>query len=188
MFKSILRRKKPSSTETTIINPDRATFFALPAELRLEIYHLATQDFTLTLRSDLDKNPRKNSLKPDNYTTHPRPIPSLLLVSRQCRNETLPILLSTATIKIRVSDFDFKDLVRVEGSLYATELKALRRNENVWILMRFPGQGVMRSEERVRFVLSCSYRNTFADEGYCDLDDGLRTAPRDLVASLGATV
>jgi hypothetical protein len=130
--------------------PESANFFSLPAELRNEVYLLATRDLKLTLRTDADKTQRFSN-KITDHTSLTRPVPSLLLVSRQCRNEALPILLTVASIDIRVVDFDFKDVVRVEGSLYATELKALRRNQNLWVTVMFSAGG-KRVEEKLRYA------------------------------------
>lgn len=126
-------------------------FFSLPAELRNEVYLLATQGLALTIRTITDKNQKKSSNNRPGSAAQARPVPSLLLVSRQCRNEVLPIMLSTASIDVRVSEFDFKDVIRLEGSLYATELKALRTSESLWITLTVKKRDGKRLDERLRY-------------------------------------
>ncbi|KAK4502223.1 hypothetical protein PRZ48_005648 [Zasmidium cellare] len=132
MFKKFRRSSKEkveqrrASTQSTPVatNKNYKTFFDLPAELRNDIYSLAASDLILHL------------FNPSTKTQKQKPIPALLLANRQCRNEFLPILLSTATIKASITDFDFSPLLRVTGSLYATELKSLRANPNLKISLR----------------------------------------------------
>ncbi|KAF2215234.1 hypothetical protein CERZMDRAFT_94649 [Cercospora zeae-maydis SCOH1-5] len=106
------------------------TFFDLPAELRNQIYELAASDTTLHLCTKPNKPNKPSKQK------HQR-MPSLLLTSRQCRAEYLPILLATAPISTLVKNFDFSNIIRMTGSLYNTELKALRSNPNLTILLTF---------------------------------------------------
>ena len=61
------------------------------------------------------------------------PIPSLLIVSRQARSEYLPVLLAFAIVKVLIKDFDFRNLIRMCGSLYTIELKTLRQNDRLAI-------------------------------------------------------
>ncbi|KAF2162980.1 hypothetical protein M409DRAFT_26829 [Zasmidium cellare ATCC 36951] len=104
---------------------NQKSFFSLPAELRNDIYELAASEITLQLFNPTPSKSQKT-----------KPIPALLLANRQCRNEFLPVLLSTASIKASITDFDFNPLLRVTGSLYSTELKALRANPNLKISLR----------------------------------------------------
>ena len=138
MFKNLRRNSKqllesrrksvaviPSETEppATKPKPGTLTFFNLPAELRNAIYeHIAEETYILV--------PLPPSGKKTTYKL-PRPTPSLLLVSKQTRQEYLPLLLEYATITFQVKDFDFRNLMRITSSLYSTELKALRHNTHL---------------------------------------------------------
>lgn len=108
----------------TVATQKQPTFFSLPAELRNDIYTLAAQDSTLHL------------FKPNNVKAKTKPIPALILASRQTRVEYLPILLSVSSIQATVTDFNFKDLQRVLSSLYSTELKALRSNNDLVVILK----------------------------------------------------
>ncbi|SMQ48520.1 unnamed protein product [Zymoseptoria tritici ST99CH_3D7] len=150
---SLLSRRKFSTSlpcPAAMSAASSTNFFSLPAELRNEVYLLATQGLALTLRTITDKNQKKSSTNRPGSAAQARPVPSLLLVSRQCRNEVLPIMLSTASIDVRVSEFDFKDVIRLEGSLYATELKALRTSESLWITLTVKKRDGKRLDERLR--------------------------------------
>ncbi|KAI5361982.1 hypothetical protein Slin15195_G056310 [Septoria linicola] len=117
-----------SSIATTPIK--KTTFFDLPAELRNEIYELTADNTTL----------RITALKGSSKTTKQQQdeaIPGLLIASRQCRAEYLPILLATSPIEISVKNFDFSNITRITGSLYSTELKALRANEHLTLRLTF---------------------------------------------------
>lgn len=138
-----LRRSK-KQIPTSNATPDNATassskpkttFFDLPAEIRNEIYLLLARQTTLTLfpdtaRSTSKKTTRISSKKAGDLT------PGLFLTSRRSRQESTAILLSAARIHANVVDFDFHSLTRVVGSLYATELKALRQNPRLFIVLR----------------------------------------------------
>lgn len=119
------RPEDASSAATVATQTKQINFFSLPAELRNDIYELAAHDSTLHL---FNPSTAKSKLKP---------IPALLLASRQTRIEYLPILLSTASIKATVTDFNFKTLQSVLSSLYSTEQKALRSNNHLTIVLRF---------------------------------------------------
>ena len=112
----------PSLIEAT--DPSRPSFFDLPAEIRNVIYELLAEDTVITIPV------RKDKQKP------PPPVSNLLLASRQCRKEYLPLLYSTAPVVIDIKDFDFSSLMRVVSGLYRTELKALRENSNLIIRLR----------------------------------------------------
>ena len=115
-----------SPPETTATNKEKLTFFDLPAELRNDIYDLVAKDTTLRLPSRLNKA----------RTKEPPPIAGLLIASRQCRTEFLPLLYATSTFLVEIKDFGFRNLMRVVSSLYSTELKALRDNPNLVIQLR----------------------------------------------------
>lgn len=103
----------------------RPTFFDLPAEIRNAIYELHAAGTSLSLPSPTKE---RNRL--------PRHVSGLLVASRQCRKEYLPLLYSTAPVTVEVRDFDFSNIMRVTSSLYSRELKALRENPNLLIRLR----------------------------------------------------
>ncbi|EMC92989.1 hypothetical protein BAUCODRAFT_269352 [Baudoinia panamericana UAMH 10762] len=115
----------PSTTEPAPLVEGKLTFFDLPAELRNEVYNVVASDTHLTLPSS-EQRSKKLFIRPT----------GLLLASRQCRKEYLPLLFSTATVILNIKDFDFQNLLRVTGSLYSTELKSLRTNNNLLIRLR----------------------------------------------------
>lgn len=94
-------------------------FFDLPPELRNQIYELAADASSLLLFPD--------SRKPSS--------PGLLLASRQMCREYRPILLARAPLRVNIFDFNFRPLMRVIGSLYPSELKALRANTRLRITL-----------------------------------------------------
>ena len=110
---------QPSCPEAK--NAGKLTFFDLAPELRNVVYELVATSTTLFLpaRKKYDKSPLQVS--------------GLLLVSKQCRKEYLPLLYSTVPVIVEVKDFDFRKLMRVVSSLYSTELKALRENRRLII-------------------------------------------------------
>ena len=101
-------------------NRNKTSFYDLPSELRIQIYELVARDSRLSLFFALPKNIKT---------------PALLLTSRQVRNEYRPVLLSLAPIRAHVGNYNFKPIMRVVGSLYSTELKALRKNSNLTIVL-----------------------------------------------------
>lgn len=103
------------------------TFFDLPAELRNVVYEYVAAETKLHIVAPMSKSTKK-----------PPPLPSLLLVSRQTRQEYVPLLLANASITAVIKDYDFRNLMRVCCSLYSTELKALRSNNN--LIVRFLAQ------------------------------------------------
>ncbi|KAK5128567.1 hypothetical protein LTR85_003238 [Meristemomyces frigidus] len=103
----------------------RPTFFDLPAEIRNAIYELCTTGTTLSLPASKKE---RNKLPPE--------VSGLLVASRQCRKEYLPLLYSTAPVIVEVRDFDFTNIMRVVSSLYSRELKALRENPHLCIRLR----------------------------------------------------
>ncbi|KAF7189862.1 hypothetical protein HII31_08684 [Pseudocercospora fuligena] len=103
--------------------PKRTTFFDLPAEIRNAIYELIAQDLTLIL----DLNHNKTSKHP-----------SLLLASRQTNKEFSSILLSTATLKVPIIDFNFTTLLSYikSGGLPPNKSKSLFSNPNLIITLQ----------------------------------------------------
>lgn len=125
-----LRRKSKDSTQAVATQRTTTTglsittpkihkglnLFDLPAEIRNVIYELCASTTSLVV-SDLKK------------TT----CPTLLLTSHQVRREYAPVLLASAPIAVNVSNFDFRPTSRLIGSLFSTELKALRANSRLTI-------------------------------------------------------
>jgi hypothetical protein len=107
------------------------TFLDLPPELRIKIYELVAKETTLSLFSNSPK------LKP----------PSLLFTTRQIRAEYRPILLSSAPVQAHIYNYDFSPLIRLVGSLYSTELKALRTNNSLTILLHLTDFEVYQREK-----------------------------------------
>jgi len=102
---------KSHTTAITSRSHNGLTLFDLPAEIRNFIYELCASSTSLVV-----SDPKKTTC------------PTLLLTSRQVRKEYAPVLLSSAPIVVHVSNFDFRPTCRLIGSLYSTELKALRAN------------------------------------------------------------
>ena len=105
--------KSPRTNPTT-------SFYDLPSELRIHIYELVARDTRLSLFHAAPKNIKT---------------PALLLVSRQIRAEYRPVLLSLAPVRANVGNYNFRPLMRVVGSLYSSELKALRKNNKLTIVL-----------------------------------------------------
>ena len=114
-------------TQPTPSTPGRLTFFDLPAEVRNAIYELLAAETVLTLPPPEERKKRIAGIIPQC---------GLVLASRQCRQEFLPLFYSTSPVVIDIRDFDFSNIIRVIGSLYSTELKALRANHNLIIRLR----------------------------------------------------
>ncbi|KAM0712907.1 hypothetical protein Q7P35_000358 [Cladosporium inversicolor] len=140
MFDKLRRRRKASVVPSASVKPScmpqappttsnahanssttsKTTFFDLPSELRISIYELVARDTRLSLFHASPKHVKT---------------PALLLTSRQIRNEYRPVLLSLAPVRAHVGNYNFKPIMRVVGSLYSTELKALRKNNNLTIVL-----------------------------------------------------
>jgi hypothetical protein len=118
---SIPSRPDPDPSPTTL-RPRTLTFFDLPAELRNAIYEHVAKETRILVPLPSKKPPK---VLP--------PTPSLLLVSKQTRQEYLSLLLEHATIAFQVRDLDFHHVIRITGSLYSSELKSLRCNANLTI-------------------------------------------------------
>ncbi|KAK5692599.1 ferrochelatase hem15 [Elasticomyces elasticus] len=110
---------------STAITPGRLTIFDLPGELRNHIYEYAASDIVLYLPS-IEERRKKISI----------PVCGLLLASKCCRKEFLPLLYSTAPLVVDVLDFDFRRIMCIVGSLYSTELKAMRANNTLILHLR----------------------------------------------------
>lgn len=130
MFNKLRRKRKDSASPLATSSPPRlikdrthqpkpkiTTFYDLPPELRIKIYELIAKETTLCLF----------------FNPPQRQPPSLLFATRQTRSEYRPILLSLAKVQAKVYNYDFRPLIRLVGSLYSTELKALRANANLTI-------------------------------------------------------
>jgi hypothetical protein len=130
MFNKLRRKSKDQASPLATATPSHPkhhdlddstrkpiTFYDLPAELRIKVYELVASETKLSLFSNSPK---------------PQP-PSLLFVTRQIRAEYRPILLSLAPVQAHIYDYDFSPLIRLIGSLYSTELKALRTNNSLII-------------------------------------------------------
>ena len=134
MFHPSASRRKNSTVNDISATPEedylrlgrgRLTFFDLPAEIRNVIYQDVASETKIYVpvraaRRDPSKAP-------------PLPTPSLLLVSRQTRNEYLPLLLEYSTLSFAIRDFGFQSIIRVSASLYSSELKALRKNPDLTV-------------------------------------------------------
>lgn len=94
-------------------------FLDLPPELRNQIYELAADAASLLL-----------------FPNSRKPIPpALLFANRQICREYRPVVLSRAPLRVNIFDFNFRPLLRVIGSLYPSELKALRANTSLLITL-----------------------------------------------------
>lgn len=138
-----LRRKSKNATSFATATPPRAlknhapfksetiTFYDLPSELRIKIYELIAKQTNLSLFSS---SPKTRT-------------PYLLFVTRQVRAEYRPILLSLAPVQAHIHNYDFRPLIRLVGSLYSTELKALRTNNNLVISLHLADLEVTKRDQ-----------------------------------------
>ncbi|KAK4570462.1 ferrochelatase hem15 [Recurvomyces mirabilis] len=120
----------PATSPQALI-PNKPTFFDLPAEVRNEIYDFLANDTILYLPPPTTEKKQDERKKKDYI-----PPCGLLLTSRQCRKEFLPLLYSSSPVIIDIKDFDFTPLPRVIGSLYSTDLKAFRANKTLILRLR----------------------------------------------------
>jgi hypothetical protein len=148
MFNKLRRNSKETASPLATTSPPRSkdhhlhastrrpvTFYDLPPELRIKIYELVAHNTKLLLFSN---SPKLNSLK--------LKTPSLLFVTRQVRAEYRPILLSLSPVQTHIYNYDFSPLIRLVGSLYSTELKALRTNNNLSISLHLKNYEVVTRE------------------------------------------
>jgi hypothetical protein len=129
----------PFATRSTI------TFFDLPGEIRNQIYELSAHNATLRIVENSSSRKPKASRAVD-----PTSMPGLLLASKRCRQEYLPILLSTAYIEASITNFDFKNVMRVIAGLFPTELRALRENTNLVLSLLVPSSGSQNEFANIR--------------------------------------
>jgi hypothetical protein len=140
MFNKLRRKSKDELATATPPRPKdcnlrasaraTVTFYDLPAELRIKIYELVATETRLS--------PFSNSSK--------LKTPSLLFVTRQVRAEYRPILLSLAPVQAHIYNYDFAPLIRLIGSLYSTELKALRTNNSLTISLHLTDYEVTKRD------------------------------------------
>lgn len=97
-------------------------FFDLPAELRLEIYHLVLKDVRLHILPDLASN------SADYKNPH-----ALVRTSHQVRNEVLPIIHARCPINVVTLDFNFDGLLKWMGRLPPDQEANLCKNKNMTI-------------------------------------------------------
>lgn len=146
IFKSVRRDRKLDNDQTSpsvalrVATHAELNFFDLPAELRNKIYEYNTIDLRLRL---FDRRIHKWAAQ------RSAAIPGLLLASRRCRQEYLPILLATAPIECPIYSFDFKNVMRVASGLYSMERKALRANENLVLVLVLARTNARGSHERI---------------------------------------
>lgn len=169
MFRRLRRSTKQSQTSKceapNLTGRRRTSFFDLPAELRNHIYALAVQHIQ-QLRIVPRTSPIPVPIKRNHNRQNDR-IPALFVTSRQCRAEYLPILLATAPIEMRILDFDFRRLGRIIGSLYSSELKALRSNSRLTLRLYFSNRASSSSSSSSSpsSSSSSSIPNTFLEFG-----------------------
>ena len=131
--RQLLDSRRSNSIVSTELDPvpepekrSRLTFFDLPPEIRNVIY----EDVAREARICIPLSSKKNNDK------LPPQTPSMILVSKRTRQEYTPLLLECAEISIVVKEFDFRHLIRIISSLYRTELKAVRLNNQLTIHLR----------------------------------------------------
>ncbi|KAF1821899.1 uncharacterized protein K489DRAFT_227927 [Dissoconium aciculare CBS 342.82] len=129
----------------------KISFYDLPGEIRNQIYELSAHNATLRLIENhhkSDANKQKECIA----------IPGLLLTSHRCREEYLPLLLSTAYIDALIVNFDFKNVIRLTKGLYPPELKALRSNPSLNISLLVPSSSSQQEFSNLRlWATSCAY-------------------------------
>jgi hypothetical protein len=151
-----LRRRSGSRSESSTTNDEdplatRSTinFFDLPGEIRNQIYELSAHNATLRIVENCSSR-RTSKTSSSSSRVDPISPPGLLLVSKRCRQEYLPILLSTAHIEASITNFDFKNVMRVIGGLFPTELRALRANTNLVLSLLVPTSGSQNEFTNIR--------------------------------------
>ena len=173
-----------NARDHALSNAKTTTFYDLPPELRIKIYELVARETKLSL-----------------FLISPTPKPpSLLFVSRQTRAEYRPILLSLSPVQARIQNYDFRPLIRLVGSLYSTELKALRANSNLTISLHLADLEITKRDQlsllrrwavkRAEHLdrLQWSYRLVVGQSGkilYPATEERLRKLGRSIVAVRG---
>ncbi|KAM0719800.1 hypothetical protein Q7P37_003934 [Cladosporium fusiforme] len=94
-------------------------FYDLPAELRIEIYRLALSSVRI-------------HILPPNSSGRNNPH-SLVLTSRQVRNEVLPLIHNSCPIRIDVTDFNFDGLLAWMARMPPDQEANLRKNTELRI-------------------------------------------------------
>ena len=97
---------------------EKTCFYHLPPELRIAIYCLALENVTIHILP----------LKTDSRATCPHP---LMRTSKQVRNEVLPIIHSSCSIRAVVTDFSFTGLLDFLTRIPPDEQKYLLKNEHL---------------------------------------------------------
>lgn len=154
MLKAFRRRSGPRSDSSTTTNAEDTlatrsslTFLDLPGEIRNQIYELSAQNATLRI---VETSSSKRSKPSSSSSANPISLPGLLLTTKRCRREYLPILLSTAHIEASITNFDFKNVLRVIGGLFPTELRALRTNTHLVLSLLVPSSGSQHEFANIR--------------------------------------
>jgi hypothetical protein len=152
MLKALRRRSGPRSESISSANDEdllatrsAITFFDLPGEIRNQIYELSARNATLRIVDSSNLSKKSKTPRVDSNS-----FPGLLLASKRCRQEYLPILLSTAYIEASITNFDFKNVMRVIAGLYSTELRALRNNTNLVLSLLVPSGGSQNEFMNIR--------------------------------------
>ncbi len=95
------------------------SFYHLPAELRIEIYRLALASVRI-------------HILPPNSTERSAPH-SLVLTTRQVRNEVLPLIHNSCPIRIDVTDFNFDGMLAWMARMPPDQEENLRKNTQLRI-------------------------------------------------------
>ncbi|KAK4556755.1 ferrochelatase hem15 [Recurvomyces mirabilis] len=130
----------------------RASFFGLPAELRIQIYeHVAEQTkIVLPAVRSREKAPKA---------------PGLLMACRRTRQEYYPILLCTAAITVEVIRYDFDNFINVLASMSEEDEAALRSNQRVTVILSLFCSTTREERPALLRWLLHSYRITTKDAG-----------------------
>jgi hypothetical protein len=112
-------------------------FLSLPSELRTRIYHLALEDTTIHVCSAKLHRRRGGP----NRTKAVRRLPSILSVSKQIRQEALPLLAQHATLAFG-DFFNFNHLLTLIPEHFASQVASISLRGDVIVspelLQRFP--------------------------------------------------
>lgn len=111
--------EQQSIQETRANVKPRTSFMSLPAELRSQIYTW------VAIATDLSLSRGRKRYD----------APGLLMTSHQIRNEYGIYLWSLARITIDIHAYDFRIVQSIVGSLYSHQLRALRTNKRLKLLL-----------------------------------------------------